>query len=116
MAKSLILVEEIEPRILLLRGQKILLDADLAHLYGSSTKKLRQDAVSTPSHYGCRSSGPLLQRHIRLIAFAYVDLLGPEDAVVLELLEPVGEPAGDAGDGEDGGEEVGGDAEGLIDD
>jgi hypothetical protein len=40
--QALILVEEIEPRILLLRGQKVMLDADLAPLYGTTTKKLNQ--------------------------------------------------------------------------
>ena len=34
--------ETIERRILLLRGQKVLLDSDLADLYGVSTKALNQ--------------------------------------------------------------------------
>lgn len=36
------LVEEIEPRILLIRGQKVMLDSDLAELYGVSTKRLNE--------------------------------------------------------------------------
>src|SRR5258708_16591079 len=32
--RSLLVVEEIEPRILLVRGQRVILDADLAILYG----------------------------------------------------------------------------------
>jgi hypothetical protein len=36
--KDLIPIERIEKRILLLRGQKVMLDADLAELYGVTTK------------------------------------------------------------------------------
>ncbi len=36
------LVEEIEPRILLIRGQKVMLDSDLAELYGVSTSRLNE--------------------------------------------------------------------------
>jgi hypothetical protein len=35
-------IDQIGPRILLIRGQRVLLDADLAVLYGSSTKALNQ--------------------------------------------------------------------------
>jgi phage regulator Rha-like protein len=38
--KSLIPVERIEKAILLIRGQKVMLDADLAELYGVETKML----------------------------------------------------------------------------
>jgi hypothetical protein len=34
--------ERIERRILLIRGQKVMLDADLAHLYGVSTKRFNE--------------------------------------------------------------------------
>ena len=37
---SLIPVERIQRAILLIRGQKVLLDADLAQLYGVETKAL----------------------------------------------------------------------------
>jgi hypothetical protein len=40
--QSLILVNQIEPRILLIRGQRVILDADLAELYGTTTKALNQ--------------------------------------------------------------------------
>ena len=39
---SLVLVEQIEPRILLVRGQRVILDADLAALYGVATKRLNE--------------------------------------------------------------------------
>ena len=34
--------ERIESRILLIRGQKVMLDSDLAELYGVSTKRLNE--------------------------------------------------------------------------
>jgi len=40
--KELIPVEVIEQRILLIRGQKVILDADLAVLYGTTTKRLNE--------------------------------------------------------------------------
>lgn len=41
-SNSVIPLEQIERKILLLRGQKVLLDADLAVLYGVSTKRLNE--------------------------------------------------------------------------
>ena len=41
-SKSLIPVERIEHRILLIRNQKVIIDADLAELYGVQTKALNQ--------------------------------------------------------------------------
>jgi len=40
--KSIIPVEAIERRILLIRRQKVMLDSDLAQLYGVSTKRLNE--------------------------------------------------------------------------
>jgi hypothetical protein len=40
--KALIPAEVIEQRILLIRGQKVILDADLAFLYGTTTKRLNE--------------------------------------------------------------------------
>src|SRR4030067_1437203 len=40
--KALIPVEVIEQRILLIRGQRVMLDADLAGLYGTTTKSLNE--------------------------------------------------------------------------
>jgi len=39
---ALIPLEQIEKRILLIRGQRVMLDADLAGLYGVSTKRLKE--------------------------------------------------------------------------
>ncbi|MFA4857757.1 MAG: ORF6N domain-containing protein [Candidatus Margulisiibacteriota bacterium] len=39
---TLIPVEHIENHIYLIRGQKVMLDADLAHLYGVETKYLKR--------------------------------------------------------------------------
>ena len=40
--KALIPMEAIEKKILLLRGQKVMLDSDLAELYGTTTKAFNQ--------------------------------------------------------------------------
>ena len=39
---DVVLVDQIEPRILLIRGQRVMLDADLAELYGATTKAFNQ--------------------------------------------------------------------------
>jgi len=41
-ADEVVLVEQIEPRILFIRGERVILDADLARLYGTSTKAFNQ--------------------------------------------------------------------------
>jgi len=41
-SKSLIPVEHIQSRILLIRGHKAIIDADLAELYGVTTKRLNE--------------------------------------------------------------------------
>src|SRR5262249_31122019 len=46
---KLILVDQIEPLILTVRGQKVMLDSDLAALYGVTTKALNQ-AVKRNRH------------------------------------------------------------------
>jgi len=40
--KAVIPIGQIEERILLIRGQKVMLDADLADLYGVTTKRLNE--------------------------------------------------------------------------
>ncbi len=40
--QDIVLLDEIEPRILLIRDQKVLLDADLSELYGVTTKRLNE--------------------------------------------------------------------------
>lgn len=41
-ANALVFSENIQPRILTIRGQKVLIDSDLAELYGVSTKRLNE--------------------------------------------------------------------------
>ena len=48
---SLIPVERIETRILTLRGQKVLIDRDLAELYGIGTKVLNQAILRNQSRF-----------------------------------------------------------------
>ena len=43
--------ERIVSRILLMRGQKVMLDADLAKLYGASTKVLNQAVKRNPERF-----------------------------------------------------------------
>ena len=40
--KSLVVAENIETKILTIRGQKVMLDADLAALYGVETRRLNE--------------------------------------------------------------------------
>ena len=53
--KTLLLTPPIERRILLLRGQKVMLDRDLAELYGVETKRLneqvRRNAARFPEDF-----------------------------------------------------------------
>lgn len=48
---SLIPLENIQDRILLLRGQRVLLDRDLAELYGVSTKQFNQQIKRNPRKF-----------------------------------------------------------------
>ena len=49
--KALIPVEVIEQRILLIRGQRVMLDADLAGLYGTTTKRLNEQVKRNPERF-----------------------------------------------------------------
>ncbi|MGH8672835.1 MAG: ORF6N domain-containing protein [Burkholderiales bacterium] len=44
-------VERIESRILVLRGHKVILDADLARLYGVETRRLNEQVRRNPSRF-----------------------------------------------------------------
>ena len=50
-AKSLVPLELVERTILLVRGQKVILDADLAKLYGVTTKRLNQQVNRNRSRF-----------------------------------------------------------------
>ena len=41
-SQSLVQIGKIEQRILLMRGEKVILDSDLAEFYGVSTKRLNE--------------------------------------------------------------------------
>ena len=49
--KSIIIFEELEPRILLIRGQRVMVDADLAELYGVTTKRLNEQVKRNNSRF-----------------------------------------------------------------
>jgi ORF6N domain len=48
---ELLPAEQIQNRILMLRGQRVLLDADLAALYGVPTKQLNQQVRRNPERF-----------------------------------------------------------------
>jgi hypothetical protein len=48
---EVVLVDQIEPCILLIRGQRVMLDADLANLYGTTTKVLNQAVKRNPERF-----------------------------------------------------------------
>jgi hypothetical protein len=50
-SQSLILVEQIEPRIIMIRGQRAILDTDLAELYGTATKRLNEQIKRNRSRF-----------------------------------------------------------------
>ena len=52
MNKTLVPVERIQKAILLIRGDKVILDADLAALYGVSTKRLNEQVKKPRSFSG----------------------------------------------------------------
>ncbi len=49
--RSSLVLEEIEPMILTIRGQKVLIDADRARLYGVTTKQLNQQVKRNSSRF-----------------------------------------------------------------
>ncbi|HEU0189255.1 MAG TPA: ORF6N domain-containing protein [Gallionella sp.] len=48
---TLVATESIESRILVIRGQKVMLDADLAELYGVETRTLNQAVKRNPERF-----------------------------------------------------------------
>src|SRR6266550_5686530 len=51
MTKTLIPVERVQKTILLIRSEKVILDADLATLYGISTKRLNEQVKRNPGRF-----------------------------------------------------------------
>ena len=49
--QAIVPVERIESRILLIRGQKVMLDSDLAELYGVSTKRLNEQVKRNQNRF-----------------------------------------------------------------
>jgi hypothetical protein len=49
--EGIIPIGQIEQRILLIRGQRVILDADLADLYGTSTKRLNEQVKRNPGRF-----------------------------------------------------------------
>ena len=49
MAQQYVPVEQIARSILILRGQRVILDRELAEIYGAITKRLNEQVQRTPS-------------------------------------------------------------------
>ena len=49
--KPIITAEAREPKIYLIRGQKVMLDNDLAELYGVTTKRLNEQVLRTITRF-----------------------------------------------------------------
>jgi hypothetical protein len=50
-SQPLSMIEQVESRILFIRGQKVMLDADLAELYGVTTKRLNEQAKRNQARF-----------------------------------------------------------------
>jgi hypothetical protein len=48
---GLVLVEHVERRILLVRGHRVIIDSDLAELYGIPTKRLNEQVRRNPERF-----------------------------------------------------------------
>ncbi|MGA8492682.1 MAG: ORF6N domain-containing protein [Terriglobales bacterium] len=51
LVRHLLLVKPVEPRILILRGQKIMLDSELAELYGVQVKRLNEQVKRNATRF-----------------------------------------------------------------
>src|SRR4026209_2076258 len=51
METNLIPIERIERAILLIRGEKVMLDSDLASIYGVTTKRLNEQVKRNPGRF-----------------------------------------------------------------
>src|SRR5206468_982978 len=52
--RAIVLSRRVESRILVLRGHRVILDADLAELYGVEVKRLNQQVVAKLTELECR--------------------------------------------------------------
>ena len=50
-ATAIVVVEQVQSRILFMRGQKVILDSDLAALYGAPTKRLNERIKRTRKRF-----------------------------------------------------------------
>lgn len=69
---STVLVERIEQRILLIRGQKVILDRDLAELYGIETKVLKQAVRRNAERFPCDFMFVLDREEIAILRSQFV--------------------------------------------
>ena len=62
-------MEQVERRILLIRGQKVMLDSDLAWLYGVRTKELNLAVKRNPDRFPEDFMFQLIQREVEVLRF-----------------------------------------------
>ena len=67
-------VERIEQAILLIRGQKVMLDADLAKLYATTTKRLNEQVKRNRDRFSGRLHVPTDQGRMGFFEVANCDL------------------------------------------
>jgi hypothetical protein len=72
MADEMIPIERIEQAIYLIRGQKVMLDRDLAALYGISTKALKQAVRRNPERFPGDFMFVLTYREVRNLRSQFV--------------------------------------------
>lgn len=71
---ELIPIERIENRILLIRGQKVMLDSDLAELYGVTTKRLLEQVKRNTKRFPSDFMFPLTSEEATLLRSQFATL------------------------------------------
>jgi hypothetical protein len=90
--KSLIPVDRIEKAILLLRGQKVMLDADLATLYGVETRVLVQAVKRNIERFPEDSMFQLSQEEFAILRSQIVTLKKGRGSLIARIQHPVPSP------------------------
>ena len=80
-SKLLVPVERVEKTILLVRGQKVILDADLAKLYGVTTKRLNQQVKRNSDRFPEDFMFRLTQKELQIERYAITARERPGDTL-----------------------------------
>jgi hypothetical protein len=90
--KSLIPVDRIEKAILLIRGQKLMLDADLAELYGVETKVLVQAIKRNLERFPEDFMFHLSQEEFAILRSQFVTLKKGRGSLIARIQPPISSP------------------------